>query len=114
MEGFRSYPSPSGDIEDLEEQHRRTIQQRRAEQSEAKTRRWKTRQWIAFLAAVVGGALFLFGLNLAVDWPGFESRDVDTNREVVTLDDVRADPTTTEPDSAQSNPAGPAGEQRQP
>jgi len=107
MDGFRSSPSPSGDIDDLKEQHRRTIQQRRAEQSDAKTRRWKTRQWIAFVAAVMGGALFLFGLNLAVDWPGFESRDVETDREVVTLDDVRTDssaqePRRTVPDSVRS------------
>lgn len=67
---------------------RREIQERRAARTAAKKKRWKRRQWVTFVAGTVGAALFLFGLNLAVDWPG-DDRSVDRDREVVTLDDLQ-------------------------
>jgi hypothetical protein len=105
MDALRSYPTPSGDgagppdpeEDDLQASARREIQQRRAAQSAAKRQRWKRRQWITFVAGVAGAALFLFGLNLAVDWPG-DDRSVDRDREMVTLEDLRK----TETDSATS------------
>jgi len=87
---------------------RREIQARRNARSTAKQKRWKRRQWITFVAGVAGAALFLFGLNLAVDWPG-DDRSVDRDREVVTLDDLQEPErdTTTSPSPRMQSPPDP-------
>jgi hypothetical protein len=87
---------------------RREIQERRAARSAAKKKRWKRRQWVTFVAGAAGAALFLFGLNLAVDWPG-DDRSVDRDREVVTLDDLQEPErdSTTSPSRRMQSPSDP-------
>jgi hypothetical protein len=114
MDALRSHPTPDGNgapdpsEDDMDRADRREIQERRAARSAAKKKRWKRRQWVTFVAGAAGAALFLFGLNLAVDWPG-DDRSVDRDREVVTLDDLQEPErdSTTSPSRRMQSPSDP-------